>query len=84
MPHIEGLVQERRKSIVNALELCLSCTNPSICVMQNNLNFPSAALLALQIYLSYSTSQEENREVVPGQRELTHWPLGNLNEILGT
>ena len=28
---IEGLVQERRNSIANALELHLSCTNPSIC-----------------------------------------------------
>ena len=26
---IDGLVQERRNSIANALELCLSCTNPS-------------------------------------------------------
>ena len=29
--HIDGLVQERRNSIADALELCLSCTNPSIC-----------------------------------------------------
>ena len=29
--HIDGLVQERRNSIANALELRLSCTNPSIC-----------------------------------------------------
>ena len=28
--HINGLVQERRNSIANALELHLSCTNPSI------------------------------------------------------
>ena len=27
--HIGGLVQERRNSIANALELRLSCTNPS-------------------------------------------------------
>ena len=27
----DGLVQERRNSIANALELRLSCTNPSIC-----------------------------------------------------
>ena len=26
--YIDGLVQERRKSIANALELRLSCTNP--------------------------------------------------------
>ena len=28
--HINGLVQERCNSIVNSLQLCLSCTNPSI------------------------------------------------------
>ena len=28
--HIDGLIQERRNSIANALELSLSCTNPSI------------------------------------------------------
>ena len=31
MGYIDGLVQERRNSIANALELHLSCTNPSIC-----------------------------------------------------
>ena len=30
MLNIDGLMQERRNSIANALELCLSCTNPSI------------------------------------------------------
>ena len=29
--HIDGLEQERRNSIANELELCLSCTNPTIC-----------------------------------------------------
>ena len=28
--HVDGLVQERRNSIANALELHLSCTNPSM------------------------------------------------------
>ena len=28
--HLDGLVQERRNSIANALELRLSCTNPPI------------------------------------------------------
>ena len=28
--YIDGLVQEKRNSIANALEICLSCTNPSI------------------------------------------------------
>ena len=29
--HINGLVQERHNSIANAMELHLSCTNPSMC-----------------------------------------------------
>ena len=29
----DGLVQERRNSIANAMELRLSCTNPSICTL---------------------------------------------------
>ena len=28
---MDGLVQKRRNSIANTLELRLSCTNPSIC-----------------------------------------------------
>ena len=32
--HFNGLVQEKRNSIANALELRLSCTNPSICFFQ--------------------------------------------------
>ena len=31
-PYIDGLMQERRNSIANALELRLSCTKPSICI----------------------------------------------------
>ena len=37
--HIDGFVQERRNSIVTALELRLSCTNPSICADQNGSTF---------------------------------------------
>ena len=33
---IDGLVQERRNSIANALELRLSCTNPSQCITSWN------------------------------------------------
>ena len=34
---LDGLVQERRNSIANTLELRLSCTNPSYCDKQNTL-----------------------------------------------
>ena len=30
LDHVDGLVQEIRNSIANALELILSCTNPSM------------------------------------------------------
>ena len=30
--HLDGLVQERRNSIALAMELRLSCINPSICL----------------------------------------------------
>ena len=34
IPHIDGLVQERRNSSALAMELCLSCINSSICSSQ--------------------------------------------------
>ena len=34
--HFDGLVQERRISIANALELHLSCTNPLICALDRH------------------------------------------------
>ena len=46
MYHIDGLVQERRNSIANALELRLSCTHPSI------------RWLVSEMYGVYNTSQE--------------------------
>ena len=30
MGYIDGLVQKKRNSIANPLELCLSCTNPMV------------------------------------------------------
>ena len=38
MHHGDGLVQERRNSIANALELRLSCTNPSMVACNNSLS----------------------------------------------
>ena len=35
--YIDGLVQEKRNSIANALELRLSCTNPSLLETHANL-----------------------------------------------
>ena len=36
--YIDGLVQERRNSSVLAMELCLSCTYPSICLLTDRAN----------------------------------------------
>ena len=38
LAHIDGLMQERRNSIANAMELRLSCTNPSIYTASLDLN----------------------------------------------
>ena len=36
--YVDGLVQERRNSITNALELRLSCANPSMCPLSDEMN----------------------------------------------
>ena len=48
--YIDGIVQERCYSIANALELCLSCINPSTCVMCSYLfaNFTVHECMAIQ------------------------------------
>ena len=41
--HVDGLMQERCTSIANALELCLSCINPSMyCHLIHHLVFFTA------------------------------------------
>ena len=43
--HFDGLVQERHNSIANALELCLSCSNPSNCFQNNNIYMDAYAII---------------------------------------
>ena len=43
--HIDGLVQERLNSLANALELCLSCTNPLMCCSVHRLEVSGAKAL---------------------------------------
>ena len=43
--HIDGLVQERRNSTANALELRLSCTNPSIWYQSHPVGFKAMGRL---------------------------------------
>ena len=48
--YVDGLVQERRNSIANAMELRLSCTNSTIC--EPAVLFLGLAILSLRIYCS--------------------------------
>ena len=50
--YIDGLVQERRNSSALAMELRLSCTEPSTCNV--NRNKPGLALLETITYLQHS------------------------------
>ena len=53
---INGLVQERRNSIANALELCLSCSNP--------LRFRWEVQVQVQACLSCNVSGKEDHRVL--------------------
>ena len=61
LDHVDGLVQERCNSIANALELCLSCTNPSMlffaipCPHRDSL---MATFLILMAYSKWSTQDD--------------------------
>ena len=52
--YIDGLVHERRNSIANAMELRLSCTNPSICM-----KLAYQGPLCMQKYFCYETRKQE-------------------------
>ena len=65
--HINGLVQERRKSIVNALELCLSCINPSIYGSGHG----TVAVLLPGFAINWLQNQVTRQ---PQFRDLTHMP----------
>ena len=50
MGHVDGFIQERRNSIANALELRLSCINPSMCSWWYWLHMWTSYILALFQY----------------------------------
>ena len=52
---IDGLVQKRCKFIANALEICLSCTNPSDGVVQERHN---SIANALELRLSHTNPSD--------------------------
>ena len=72
--YIDGSVQERHNSIANALELCLSCTNPSIwCLFEYPNLFKN---YTFEITTTFPPSPNS-----PRASELTHWHLGNTAVI---
>ena len=57
--HFDGLVQERRNSIANALELRLSCTNPSTCAAVHiQVAYFKTAVTALLNYCRFTLSHQ--------------------------
>ena len=62
--YFDGLVQERRNSIANALELRLSYTNPSIWILSICLHNDSSFLFNLSWYLLHCVIRQINLEVV--------------------
>ena len=60
--HLDGLMQARCNSIANALELCLSCTNPSI--------FTSTRNPIVEIRLSYDDHNLHNGISYTGKTSL--------------
>ena len=54
--HVDGLVQGRRNSIANALELRLSCTNPSMVILRQLSGSVHTWLVSSNVIISHSTS----------------------------
>ena len=61
--YIDGFVQERRNSIANALELRLSCTNLSICLVDRH---------CTSIAIPWMTRMEENGWKSDGHKHCFH------------
>ena len=51
--HVDGLVQERRNSIANALELCLSCINTSILSIWGESLYSKDGIFILRLPLNF-------------------------------
>ena len=80
-PYIDGLVQERHDFSALAVELHLSCTNPSECLCQVSLTHmlyisESSLLVVYKAYLAHALSNSMNNpwEVIP-PTPLTYLPL---------
>ena len=75
MGNIDGLMQERHDSIANALELRLSCTNPSVLYEYNT----ELHTTPLQWLFTRSFIEAQIKENIKAPR---HWPL--CGEFTGT
>ena len=84
--YIDGLVQEISNSIANALQLRLSCTNPSICFLFNcsrengpcHYGRPSNAFMVITLS-RYKTT----REVITHITSSTEWASYQIRKIEG-
>ena len=65
--HIDGLMQERRNCIVNALELRLSCTNPSMWKLTENVcHFADLFLNCISLTERSSNFIKLSQKLAPG------------------
>ena len=85
--YINGLVQERYNSIANALELCLSCTNPANYAVTNSLNWMRIEIRIkadkawLQTFMNLSFVSPDcyhNRDIIWALWCSYHWKLDCL------
>ena len=91
--HIDGLVQERRNSIANTLELSLSCTNPSISgrfiITKHTDDCHSDSLQSLQwwrvshldiLWVSGYFMKKKNNPIMESQYPCCWWPGNTRNQ----
>ena len=81
--NINGLVQERRNSMANALDLRLSCTNPSICcagiikqrVYTHYIDIIMGAMASRNTSLTIVYSIVYSAQIKENIKAPRHWPL---------
>ena len=76
--HVGGLLQERRNSTANALELRLSCTNQSMFIFQYFGEILTAGYWKVTILCCWSTSMRNVFGVPQGYGDSWQW-LGHVN-----
>ena len=76
---IDGLVQERCNSSALAMELCLSCTNPSIWYQQKR---HKTTTNALKLHLLCINSLWPSGDMDLGQRGLRYWLAATWHQAI--